>query len=91
MTFTAFIFIGKCLTARTVEVVGICGDCHGLLRPRVEAVQSGRLAGLASTLMRSFLFACLAVAVIGILAAVILVNAVQEPASAAFSTTSVRL
>ncbi len=41
--------------------------------------------------MRSFLVACLAVAVIGILAAVILVNAVQEPASAAFSTTAVRL
>lgn len=41
--------------------------------------------------MRSFLWACLAIAVIGILAAVILDSAVQEPVSTAFSTSGVRL
>jgi hypothetical protein len=40
--------------------------------------------------MRSFLLACLAIAVIAIVAAEIL-NAVQEPASAAFATSAVRL
>lgn len=41
--------------------------------------------------MRSFLLACLAIAVIGILAAVILDDAVQEPVSTAFATSAVRL
>lgn len=41
--------------------------------------------------MRSFVWACLAIAVIGILAAVILENAVQEPVSVAFATSAVRL
>lgn len=41
--------------------------------------------------MRSFLLACLAMAAIAVLAAAILRNAVQEPASVAFSTTGVRL
>jgi hypothetical protein len=41
--------------------------------------------------MRSFLWACLSIAAIGIVAAVILVNAVQEPVSAAFATSAVRL
>jgi hypothetical protein len=41
--------------------------------------------------MRSFLWACVAIAVIGTLAAVILDNAVQEPVSAAFATSEVRL
>ena len=41
--------------------------------------------------MRSFLLACLTIVVIGILAAVILDDAVQEPASVAFSTSGVRL
>jgi hypothetical protein len=41
--------------------------------------------------MRSFLRACLAITVIGILAAVILDEFVQEPVSEAFSTSAVRL
>ena len=41
--------------------------------------------------MRVFLRACLAVAVIGILAAVILDVVVQKSAGAAFSTSAVRL
>lgn len=41
--------------------------------------------------MRSFLLACAAVAGIGILAAVILDSAVQEPVSTAFTTSAVRL
>ena len=41
--------------------------------------------------MRVFLMACLAVAVIGILAALFLDDVVQESASTAFSTTAVRL
>lgn len=40
--------------------------------------------------MRSFLLACLAIAAMAIVAAGIL-NAVQEPASAAFATSAVRL
>ncbi len=40
--------------------------------------------------MRSFLFACLAIAAIAIVAASIL-NTLQEPASAAFATSGVRL
>lgn len=41
--------------------------------------------------MRVFLMACLAIAVIGILAAVILDGVVQESAGTAFSTSAVRL
>ena len=41
--------------------------------------------------MRSFLLACVAITVIGILAAVILDNIAQQPVSAAFSTSGVRL
>lgn len=39
--------------------------------------------------MRSFLLACLAIAAIAMMAAAIL-NAVQQPASTAFSTSGVR-